>query len=64
MAAQESNRPEYVRDEHLEFLDKLREKGLVMFAAGPYLEDEFGLSSTDAYLILVYWLATFGKENR
>jgi hypothetical protein len=58
-------RPEIVTDEHLEYLDDLRDSGVTnMFGAGVYLQDEFGLSRNDARTVLTYWMESFGKENR
>ncbi len=60
-----SNRPENVTDEHLEFLDDLRESGVTnMFGAGAYVQDEFDVSRDEAGDILSYWMKTFGKEDR
>lgn len=59
------SRPQIVENEYLEFLDELRESGTVnMFGAGPYLELEFNLSRADAKTILMYWMETFGQEDR
>lgn len=45
-------RPEIVQDEHLTYLDELRESGVTnMFGATPYVQKEFGLSSRDARLV-------------
>lgn len=56
----EVERPEVVTEEHLQFLDGLREEGYVnMFAAGPYLQEEFSLSKEEARDTLVYWMRTF-----
>jgi hypothetical protein len=53
-------RPEIIKDEHLEYLDELRELGATnMFVADRYLVDEFALSDDDAYTILGYWMNTF-----
>ena len=61
----ESKRPELVTDEHLEFLDTLRESGVTnMFGAGGYIEKEFCISKKDAREILKYWMESFGKEDR
>ena len=58
-------RPEYVIEEHLEFLDELRVSGTTnMFGAAPYLSDEFGITKSEARKILSYWMETFGDENR
>jgi hypothetical protein len=51
-------------DEHLEFLDGLRESGVTnMFGARPYLVEEFGLSKADASAILSEWMRTFGERR-
>jgi len=58
-------RPTFVTDEHLEYLDALRESGDTnMFGATPYLEAEFGVVHPVAKEILVYWMKSFGKEDR
>ena len=58
-------RPEIVTDEHLEYLDELRESGITnMFGAAPFLEEDFCLSRADAKEILMYWMKSFGKEDR
>jgi len=55
-------RPEIVKDEHVEYLDELRESGEInMLGAGRYLTDEFGLSVTDADTIFRYWINTFKR---
>lgn len=57
-------RPNIVKDEHLTFLDSLRESGITnMFGARPYLIEEFGVSKSDASKVLSYWMDTFGKER-
>jgi len=59
------SRPDYVEDEHLEFLDELRESGVTnMFAAGPALMTKFEVNKYYARDILHYWMDTFGQENR
>lgn len=59
-------RPEIVLDEHLEFLDALRESGVTnMFGAGSYLRDRFpDLTKETAGRVLSYWMASFGREDR
>lgn len=58
-------RPEDCEDEHLEYLDSLRESGVTnMFGAAPYLREEFDLSRELASAILGYWMRTFGKGKR
>lgn len=59
------DRPANITDEHLEYLDTLRESGVCnMFGAGEYVETEFHLSRRDARPIVLYWMSTFGKEER
>ncbi len=63
--AAEKGRPDFVDDEHLEFLDTLRESGVTnMFGAGPYLQEEFGLTRRQASDVLLYWMRTFGEADR
>lgn len=59
------DRPDYVNDEHLEFLDNLRETGVTnMFGAGRYIEVKFGIDKDTAGNILGYWMDSFGREDR
>lgn len=65
MTTETTARPEVVTDEYLEYLDDLRESGIVnMFGARPYLQEEFDLSKEDASVVLNYWMKTFGDPNR
>ena len=59
-------KPEIVTNEHLEFLDGLRESGVTnMFGATPYIEENFGVSKADSRTILKYWMHSFGeRENK
>lgn len=58
-------RPAFVTDEHLEYLDELRESGDInMWGAPAYVEREFGVTSKEASEITSYWMRTFGKETR
>ena len=58
-------RPNYVTDEHLEYLDNLRESGQTnMFGATPYIQQEFGEEKHFAQQILSYWMETFGDDDR
>lgn len=58
-------RPTFITDEHLEYLDDLREGGETnMFGAGSYLMKSFGLTSPVARDILMYWMKTFGNIRR
>jgi hypothetical protein len=58
-------RPEIVTDEHLEYLDDLRESGVTnMFGAGAYLREDFpDLSRAEASEILQYWMHTFTERH-
>jgi hypothetical protein len=59
------SRPEFVKDEHLEFLDDLRESGVTnMFGATVYLVDELGLDKKVARQVLGYWIKSFGRADR
>ncbi len=58
-------RPKNVTDEHLEYLDGLRESGATnMYGASPYVEEEFGVDRNEAHEILGYWMGSFGSESR
>jgi hypothetical protein len=57
-------RPAFIKDEYLTYLDELRESGETnMFGAVPYLEDEFGFSKQDARIVLSYWMKSFGERK-
>lgn len=57
-------RPDFVRDEYLDFPDKLRESGHTnMFATTPYIQKEFGVSRMAATSIVSYWMKTFPRNN-
>jgi hypothetical protein len=57
-------RPDFVTDDHLEYLDMLRESAVTnMFGAGPYVEYQFGLDRHEAKDIVLYWMATFESRN-
>lgn len=57
-------RPDYLTDEHLEYLDDLRESGVTnMLGATPYLAEEFGLSTREARQVLTYWMSTFAERH-
>lgn len=59
-------RPQFVTDEHLEFLDELRGSGATnMFGARPYIKDEFpDLSDKESAEVLSYWMKSFGNVDR
>jgi len=57
-------RPDIVDDEHLEYLDSLRESGVTnMYGARPYLMDAFGIESKPAGEILAYWMKSFSERK-
>ena len=59
------SRPDFVTEEHLLYLDDLRESGVTnMYGAGTYLEEAFELSREKATKILAYWMKSFGDANR
>lgn len=68
------SKPEFVKEEHLKFLDGLRESGAVnMFGAGQELDVEFPElsegrtgrfhSSNKARAVLDYWMETFEERH-
>jgi len=59
------NKLEKLTDEHLEFLDELRESGVTnMFGARPYLMRAFPeLTEKEASSILSHWMHTFGERH-
>jgi hypothetical protein len=65
MSENKTERPEIVIDEHLEFLDWLREDGSTnMYGARPYLMNEFPeLNKNDAMIVLQYWMDSFGERH-
>lgn len=55
-------RPEYVTDDHIEYLDTLsicELGGTNLFRARPYVQEEFCLDRHMAEKIVSYWLTTF-----
>ena len=64
MSTDKKERPEVVEDEHLEYLDDLRDSGVTsMFGAGNYLQEEFFVDFNDARAILRYWMDTFSERQ-
>ena len=58
-------RPEFVTDSHLAYLDDLRESGLVnMFGSSEYIVEQFGIGKIKAREIVKYWMKSFGKGAR
>ena len=59
------DRPDVVTDDMLTFLDALRESGATnMFGAGPYVAEAFGLDKREARDVVLYWMDTFGEDER
>jgi len=58
-------RPEFVTEEHLDFLDDLRESGATnMFGARPFVEEQFPeLERGQASKVVVYWMGSFGERH-
>ena len=57
-------RPAIVANEHLDYLDELRESGLTnMFGAGAYLVQEFGVTRAESHTILGYWMQSFEERH-
>lgn len=58
-------KPDFVKDDHLIFLDRLRESGITnMFAASPYLQRRFSyLSHNEAIEAVAYWMQTFADRH-
>lgn len=53
-----------VTEEHLNFLDDLRDSGQTnMFGASRYIEQEFGVTREQAREILCHWMDTFSERN-
>jgi hypothetical protein len=60
--------PDFVTEEHFEYLDEFRELGIAnMYGAPVYVEEEFGVSKEESIQIVSYWMKTFKerqKENK
>lgn len=61
-----SDRPAKCTEDHLIYLDELREEGITnMFGASSFLQKDFDeLSGSEARQILSYWMKTFGEMDR
>jgi len=60
-----TTKPEVLTEDHLIYLDNLRESGITnMFGARPYLINAYReLSKKDASEILTYWMKTFSERH-
>ena len=57
-------KPEIVTEDHLVYLDQLRESGETnMFGAVPYLRHVFALDRYEAKDVLMYWMASFDERH-
>ena len=61
----EVSKPEKLKEEHLEYLDNLRDSGVTnMFGAAPYLQEQFeDLDKYSATKIVTYWMRTFSERH-
>jgi len=51
-------------NEYYGYLNALRDSGVVnMFGAGAYLQEQFGLSRSEARTILVAWMNQYSGEK-
>jgi len=60
-------RPKIVTDEHLEFLDFIRESGnlnMLDVKVRDLLMNRYEIGWLEAKEIHLYWVSSFGKENR
>lgn len=61
---QKKTRPEIVSEEHLVYLDELRESGETnMYGAPAYLIGEFDFTRKEALDITSYWMDTFSERH-
>ena len=60
-----AEKPEYLTEEHLLYLDQLRESGVTnMFGAVSFILLQFpDLSEQQAKKVLIYWMKTFGDRH-
>lgn len=50
--------------DHLEYLDALRESGETnMFGAGRYLQEAFGMGPDTARKVLIEWMESFSERH-
>ncbi len=58
-------RPDNITEEHLTFLDNLRDSGVTnMLGAGDFISRRFGVDTEEAHSILRYWMDSFGNDDR
>ncbi len=62
--ANKHKRPQFITDEHLEYLDDLRESGITnMYGAVPFIMRMFLVSRSLAKEILMYWMESFEERH-
>jgi len=61
-----AERPKVVTDDHLKYLDNLRESGVTnMWGAGTFILKEFpALTEPESRAVCSYWMKTFGETSR
>jgi hypothetical protein len=60
----ETQRPTFLKEHHLLFLDDLRESGVTnMYGASPFIQSAYGISREKANAILLYWMKTFSERH-
>ena len=67
LTAKTVERPPFVIEKHLKYLDALRETGVTnMYGATPWLMNAFRrLTKDEAGKVLIYWMRTFeGRHKR
>ena len=62
--ANDTVRPDFVTEDMLIYLDRLRASGKTnMFGAGAYVEKKFHLQPRDTRSLVLYWMATFSTRQ-
>jgi len=57
-------RPDFVEDEHLEYLDDLRESGITnRYEAGTLFIKDFPMSYEDVNATVYYWMTNFDERR-
>ena len=53
------------REEVFAYLDSVRESGAInMFGAGPYVQEMFGCSRSEARELVLEWMDTFAERHK
>ena len=57
-------RPKIVTNDHLNYLDTLRDSGECnMFGAGEWVEEAYGVTKREARTIVTYWMESFAERH-